>query len=100
MTSRTKSLSPPRLAAATPPSLPSRWPTIPQVAPSHPAFLTYAMLSSCKAEPNPDKKSLIAAMLPAYRNDLVRAAIAVICTELALSDPGHGPIHFALSKLS
>jgi hypothetical protein len=58
------------------------------------------MLSSCKAEPNPDKKSLIAAMLPAYRNDLVRAAIAVICTELALSDPGHGPIHFALSKLS
>ena len=101
MTSRTKSKSqsPPRLQAVAPPPAPSRWPTIPQVAPSNPAFLTYVMLSSYKAEANPEKKSLIAAMLPAYRNDLIYAAIAIICTELSPQNPGHGPIQYALAKL-
>ncbi len=51
------------------------------------AFLTYIVLSSYKAETTLDEKSLIAAILPAYRNDLVRTAIAVSCVGLAMSVP-------------
>ena len=111
MTSRTKSPSPPRLPAAAPPPAPSRWPTIPQVKPTDPAYLLYSMLTSYKAGATPDVRAATASLVMRHlhsKPDLhvnnevqrtVKAAIAAIVEDLSRFNTGFGLVAYTLMAL-
>lgn len=106
-----KSPSPSRLPAATPPPAPSRWPTIPQVKPTDPAYLLYSMLASYKAGTTPDVRAATASLIAGQLHKkpelqvnketqrTIKAAIAAIVEDLSRFNTGFGLVAYTLSVL-